>query len=141
MGRLIVRSLLTAVGWGVGAMVLGWAFVVAERFQSQGFDAGMRALRSLSLEPEWFALGAVAGALFTLVAAGLRATGRRASASRRTMAFVGAAAMVPAVVALTVAMGGPPFDLFIALPPLGLLAVAIGAVLGWCPLAVGAARE
>ena len=141
MTRLIVRSLLTAAGWGVGSTVLAWAYAVADRFPSQGFDAGVHALFNMPMEWPWLAIGGVAGAVFALAAAAMRANGVRASASRRAMALLGAATMVPGVAAFTAAAGAPPFEVFSVMPRLGLLAVAIGAVLGWCTLAIGGARE
>jgi hypothetical protein len=127
---------LTAAGWAVGGYLLGGvsATVIGGGIGALGESGRL-------IDPAWTPLAAGGGALFALVAAALRASGSRISASSRALAVVGAGAMLVVMLVVGWRTAGEAFGVVDGAPWLVWSAVLQGAVFGWVTLAVGGARE
>lgn len=134
ISRLATRTLFTALGWAIGGYLIAWALL--------GLDAlaGTGAM-GFPDDPFAFLTVVIGGLIFVILSAALLATGNRRVASRRVMAVIGAVAMLSSVLVVELVLAGGTLGLFGEAPGTLLMALGVGAVLGWLSLAIGGVRE
>ncbi|HKK94113.1 MAG TPA: hypothetical protein VJ925_11815 [Longimicrobiales bacterium] len=132
--RLAARTLLTALGWAVGGFLIAWALLTFDALTGAG-------AMGVPVDPFALLTVVIGGVLFVILSGALLASGSRRAVSRRVMAVVGAAAMLAAVLVVELVLAGGMLGLFGEAPGTLLMALGVGAVLGWVSLAIGGVRE
>jgi|GEM_PF-6580528 len=134
MTGLLKRMIMTSAGWAVGGFVVAVLLLAVESLTSSGVSG-------FSTDPYAFTISLIGGAVFAVLAAALRASGSFSVASRPVHAVLGAVAMLAALLIVDAVGAGSPLAILEGAPYLVWISLGIGAVLGWCTLAVGGARE
>lgn len=134
VSRLFVRALLTTVGWAIGGYLIAWAILAIGALIGAG-DFGFPD------DPLGFLSVVVGAMVFVLLSAVLLASGSTWAASRRAMAVVGALAMLGGFVVFELVAAGGGLAVVGESPDTVLVVILVGAVLGWCSLAIGGVRE
>jgi len=132
--RLATRTLFTALGWAIGGYLIAWVLLTLDALTGSGTVG-------LPDDPIAFLTVVAGSVIFVALSAVLLASGSRHGASRRVMAVVGAVAALGGLLVVDVLVSGGSLGILGEAPGVLLMALGVGAVLGWCSLAVGGVRE
>ncbi|SRR6056297_2530293 len=132
--RLATRTLFTALGWAIGGYLIAWLLLMVDAITGAG-------VMGFPDDPFAFLTVVIGGLIFVILSTVLLASGSRRVASRRVMAVIGAVAMLSSVLVVEAVLAGGTLGLFGEAPGTLLMALGVGAVLGWLSLAIGGVRE